>query len=197
MKILAFTDVHSDKAVLKGIVRKSKNTDILLCSGDLSFFGGGLDESIKILLKAKKKILIIHGNHETEEQISRLGKKYSGVIGIHKRPTSFDDFVFVGYGGDGFSIRDENLERYFDKLKNRLSVGKKLITVTHAPPRNTKLDYIPGFGHVGNMSINKAIVRLKPVLHVCGHIHECFGRRDKIGRTILVNPSYDGRILNI
>ena len=197
MKILAFTDVHANKRMLKLIVKKAKGADLLVCSGDLSFFGKGLEESIKILLKANKKILIIHGNHELEEQIIRLEDKYNNIINIHKKPFIIDDYIFVGYGGDGFSIEDNKLEKYFESFYKKFKKNNKLITITHAPPRDTKVDVMPILGHRGNLSITKIILNLKPLLHICGHLHEDFGKRDKLGRTLIVNPGCDGKILNI
>ena len=197
MKILAFTDVHTNKKLVRLIAKKASGVDLLICSGDLSYFGEGLNESIKELLKAKKKILIIFGNHELEEQITELENKYDNVIDIHKKPFHIGGYTFVGYGGDGFSIHDKKMEKYFSSLSKKLNKVSKLITVTHAPPGDTRLDVLPHLGHVGNLSITKGIIDLKPILHLCGHLHENFGKKDRIGRTLIVNPGCDGKILDI
>lgn len=198
MNILAFTDVHANKRLLKEIVKKAERAELLVCSGDLSFFGKGLEESIKILMKAKKRILIIHGNHESEEQIIRLTNKHKNLINIHKKTFIINDYMIVGYGGGGFSMHDKKLEQYFIKFHNKYkNSNKKIIIVTHAPAGNTKLDIIPGLGHRGNISITNVIMRLKPVLYICGHFHEDFGKKDKIGNTLLINPGCDGKIINI
>jgi len=44
--------------------------------------------------------------------------------------------------------------------------------------------------HVGSESVRKIIEEYQPILCACGHIHEsrCI---DKIGETIIVNPSPD------
>jgi len=50
--------------------------------------------------------------------------------------------------------------------------------------------------HAGNKSIRKFIERIKPVLAISGHLHECVGE-DKIKETKVVNPGYKGKILTI
>jgi hypothetical protein len=48
------------------------------------------------------------------------------------------------------------------------------IVVTHTPSRN-HLDKTPAGGSVGCVKLGKALSRVRPRLHVCGHIHEARG----------------------
>lgn len=59
--------------------------------------------------------------------------------------------------------------------------------MTHAPPFGTKLDEIAHGKHVGSASIRKFIEGEKPLLNVCGHIHEKAGAEDMINSTRLIN----------
>ncbi len=211
MKILFFTDVHSssDKddsfgyyvASLDGLVKKfdkilekSKECDVLVCCGDLSVFSSGLESSIRMLKKAKKKVLIIHGNHEDPEDVERLcdGKK---LIFMHKKAITIDDVTFAGYGGDGFSERDLELERWAKSLKTKIE-GKSVF-FTHAPPYNTRLDNLPGWGHRGSKSVRGAIELLQPNVFASGHFHETFLEKDKVNKTLLINPGDEGMIIEI
>jgi Icc-related predicted phosphoesterase len=72
----------------------------------------------------------------------------------------------------------------------------KVILVTHAPPYNTKVDRING-NLCGNKSIRNFISEVKPVLAVCGHLHETAGKRDKIGKTLVINPGYKGMVIDL
>ena len=80
---------------------------------------------------------------------------------------------------------------------NMISKNKKNVLVFHQPPFGTKLDKISEVGHVGNKSMTKIIKSIKPILSVSGHIHETFNITDKIGKTILINPGPEGRIISI
>ena len=51
------------------------------------------------------------------------------------------------------------------------------IVVTHGPVMG-KLDYVPSNGvFVGCEELENRIKNIKPILHVCGHIHEGYGKR--------------------
>ena len=83
----------------------------------------------------------------------------------------------------------------FNKIigKNK---DKKIILVTHAPPYKTNVDRIAG-GHCGNKSIRHFIDKNKIDLVVCGHLHENFGKEDKIKKTRIINPGPFGKIVEI
>ena len=107
-----------------------------------------------------------------------------------------DGHLFMGYGGGGFGFTDKNFEKIAERFKRLIREDDKVILVTHAPPYGTKTDKI-GKEHCGNKSIRKFIEKEKPDLAICGHIHECAGKEDKIGKTKIVNPGWKGKILEI
>ncbi len=200
MKILAFTDVHRAdphviRKVLFGLVKKAKQADLMLCCGDISLFGQGFKQALKILTKAEKPLLIIHGNHEEEGAVANLAMKH--VIPFHRKPYRVGNYLFLGHGGGGFSMVDRKLEKRLSQFKEKIQPGDKVIFVTHGPPHHTELDYLPLYGHVGCRSITKAIKELKPHLYLCGHLHENFNVRQKIEKTLLLNPGPMGTIIEI
>jgi len=203
MKILAFVDIHGDSAAIKRIAEKEKKgkPDLLVCSGDVSNFGFGLFSLIK-KLSFGIPLLIIPGNHETEEEIEYMGKKTDFVKNLHLKHFISGSYFFTGCGGGGFTKRHaefEQSEKKFAEAIKKLKVKDhkyKIILVTHQPPYNTKLDYIQG-EHAGSVSIRKFIEKYQPVLCLCGHLHENEGKIDKIGKTIVINPGPDGKIIEI
>ncbi|MDP4012532.1 MAG: metallophosphoesterase [Candidatus Nanoarchaeia archaeon] len=188
MKILAFTDIHENKIKIDQIIKKAKEVDLLICCGDFTWFGNDTEGVISKIAKTKKPWILLYGNHESPKEVEKIAKKYDNVIFLDDELYTFGDFQFFAHGGGGFSYRDKVLESKVKDLKKKLDKKKRLIFLTHAPPYGTKLDIMPFPGHVGCQSITKAILELQPILYMCGHIHECEGNKDKIGKTLALNP---------
>ena len=65
------------------------------------------------------------------------------------------------------------------------------ILVTHGPPYGI-LDRSPGaFAHAGCMELQQAVARLKPQLHLFGHVHGAHGMRN-VNDTLFVNAALLG-----
>jgi len=197
MKILAFTDVHGNKHTAKQLVKKSGNADIMVCSGDISYFGGGVEVVLKELEKAKKTLLVINGNHEIEEPFKKLCKKFKYVVFMHKASYEIGDLVFFGFGGGGFSQREPEFEKSSKEFMKTVDKNKKVVVITHAPPFNTKLDYLGFAGHRGNASLIEFIDKYQPAISISGHFHETFGKMQYFRKTLMINPGPDGRIIQI
>ena len=198
MKILAFTDLHGKREIVNGIIRKTINEkpDLLICAGDLSEFGRQIERIATNLNKLNKIILIIPGNHETDEDISKICKDNKNIINIHKGVYEKDNYLFFGYGGGGFNKEDPKFENISMKFKKMINKGKKIIFVTHAPIYNTKLDLLNG-EHLGNKNIRRFIDDIEPKLVICGHFHENELLTDYVKKTKIINPGYEGMIIKI
>jgi len=199
MKLLAFTDIHGSLRALKRIEQKVRvqKPDLLVCAGDITIFEHGIIGIMRRLNTLKKKILIIHGNHEDEHTISECSKSFKNIIFIHKKHFVVDDVVFLGYGGGGFSVVDKGFEMIAKtKFKEiiKKNQDKKIILLTHAPPYKTRLDKLVE-GHCGNKSIRQFVEKNKIDLVICGHLHENFGKEDKIRKTKIINPGPFGKII--
>ncbi len=201
MKILAFTDIHGSSVSLKRIEQKVKKQkpDLLVCSGDISIFERGIFSIMKRLNKIGKKIIMIHGNHEDAHTFLKYSKLFTNLVFVHKKSCIENNVLFLGYGGGGFSETDREFEiiakEKFLKAINE-NKYKKIILLTHAPPYGTIVDKI-GKNYCGNRSIRKFIEKNKIDFHICGHLHENFGKEDKIGKTIIINPGPFGKIVEI
>lgn len=199
MKLLVFSDVHSQKKYVDSLVKtaKEEKPDFLVCAGDLADWGENIIGMAKEFDKLEIPMILIPGNHEEdEEDLKRLVKETKNIIYLHSGSYNVNDVVFFGYGGGGFSKIDYKFERIINKFKKTIK-NKKIIFVTHAPVFETKTDIVPGIGHVGNKSILKAIKEIKPILVVCGHIHDSAGKVDKVGDTVIVNPGPKGKIIEL
>lgn len=203
MKILAFSDPHGhshhgDPGLLKKVasVAKKEKPDLLLCAGDISFFGEDLRHLLKTIDSIGIETFIIHGNHEDPAELDRLCKKTKNVRFVHKKIFRKGNVVFLSFGGGGFARKEPALERYVNAAKKHIKKGDKVVFITHAPPYRTKLDIVPGFGHVGCKSATDFAKRYCDSL-ICGHIHECAGRSQKIGKCMAYNLSLSYKMIRI
>ncbi|MBI2508290.1 metallophosphoesterase family protein [Candidatus Woesearchaeota archaeon] len=197
MRLFAFTDTHGNKKIISSLIKKIQNSkpDIVICAGDLTNFGRALKKLLNMFEKTNLPLLIIPGNHETSPQLTEACKKTKFAINIHRKIYQFNDYLFFGYGLGGFGKESLEMEKLMPKIK-ALAKNKMLIIITHQPPYKTKLDKLPS-GHAGNKSIRKFIAELKPVLSICGHLHENESKVDKIKSTVIINPGNKGKVIEI
>ena len=190
MKIIVFSDVHCDVNFVNKLVKKE--FDYYVLCGDVSDVGDGFVEMGKAFSSLGKKLLVIPGNNETEEQMSAWCKDY-GFTNLHKKIVKIGNYYFAGLGQSTFlpfsnppndlSTPGEKSEDWFmNELKN-FSGKKNLLLFCHEPPVNSKLDTVRSGSHVGSKSIRDFIIREKPVYFFSGHIHECAGSSEVIGVT--------------
>ncbi len=103
--------------------------------------------------------------------------------------------MFLGYGGGGFAMEDPLFRKIAREWYGHYN-GRKIVLVTHGPPFSTTLDLL-GERHVGNRDYRKFIERIKPKLVIAGHLHETAGKTDMIGKTRLVNPGWEGMVIEL
>jgi Icc-related predicted phosphoesterase len=203
MKILAFVDLHGSLSRLEGILNKARKADLLVCAGDLSLFERNIEYLVYKLDRIGKPVLIIPGNHESEEILRLLCRHHKNIVWLEKRHYIVADHLFVGCAGNGFARIDAEFARAAGKLeqtirdsRKKLKDKLKYILVLHAAPYNTRLDKMYG-AHHGNRTVRGFIERTRPELVICGHFHENAGKKDKIGKSIVMNPGPHGELLTI
>jgi Icc-related predicted phosphoesterase len=197
MKILAVVDTHGSKKAMVEIKKKAKEADIIACCGDITVFGIDQSKIIKELDGIGKEILMLHGNHELESELREQCKSSKNIRFMHRAMLRRNKTVFLGYGGGGFAIKDEKFERWAKIVGKKIKKGEKIVLLLHGPPYGTKVDELTKGTYCGNKSYTEFIKKIKPKLAVCGHIHENFGRKAMIGKTLVVNPGPFGIIINV
>ena len=201
MKLLAFSDIHGSFSAIKRIEQKikSQKPDLMVCAGDISIFEHGIVGILRKLNKLNKKIIIVHGNHEDASTFAKCSRMFKNIIFVHKTYHVEDKIIFLGFGGGGFSQRDKEFEHLVNnKFKKIIKENKenKIVFVTHAPPYGTKLDRL-GKNYVGNKSFSDFIKKYNVNISISGHLHENFGKEDKINKTRVINPGPFGKIIDI
>jgi Icc-related predicted phosphoesterase len=180
---------------LRKLKKKAANADLVLCAGDVSIFENHLKALLQEINSFNKPVLIIHGNHESEARLRAECEHHKNLICLHREFYEMENIIFAGYGGGGFSLRDNKFEKFADRIRQKRT-GKQLVLLLHAPPYGNKTDLIME-EHAGNKSFRDFIKEEKPLLVVCGHLHENEGVHDKMGKTLVINPGPEGKLIEI
>lgn len=200
MKFLAFVDMHQDLqdfALLRHKIEQHKDIQFIICLGDFTFFGHNMPELMELLDHLGKKIYLIHGNHEHEDDLEELAKKFDNIEFAHKKIIFVEDIALVFFGGGGFSHREPEFKAFVKKYDKKLRLAKKIVLATHPPPHKTALDEVAPGWNVGVKDFRDFITEYKPILAISGHIHESYKRKQVLEKTVLVNPGGDGEIFEI
>ena len=200
MKIMFFTDTHGDIDSLNHVREQieEKGAELAVCAGDISVFEEDMHRLLGKVDRFGVPVLMMPGNHESEEYLSKACSRYRNVEYINNGCFENDEVFLICIEGNGFARKDAEFERVAKKLLPLLKEKKDLryVLVTHAVPYNTKLDLIGNY-HVGNKSIRNFIRRTKPIYAICGHLHENERKKDRIGKTVVVNPGMYGMVLSV
>ncbi|MGB1251956.1 MAG: metallophosphatase domain-containing protein [Candidatus Promineifilaceae bacterium] len=175
--------------------------DVLLHAGDLTFFGGITDLSDVgrwfEQLPHKHKLLV-PGNHDFYCEPQRLSQAQAILSDV---TILIDQAVEI----DGVHFYGSPYQPSFHNLAFNLPRGAALVAkwalippetdvlITHTPPHGI-LDWTTRREHVGCRALRQAVKRIRPKIHLFGHIHEAYGQLEQNGTTF-VNASVCTRYL--
>ena len=198
-KILAVGDIHGDTGLVKKLAKKAKeeNVDLVILTGDLTFAEQSTKNLVGPFVKAKKKVLLIHGNHESVATVDFLAEMYPNTKNIHGYSFVKNDLGIFGAGGADMGvniIRESEIFNLLKKGHERVKNSKKKIMVTHMHPKGSKSEFS---GFEGSKAVEKAIRKFKPDIAICSHIHEASGVEEYFGKTKVINVSRKAKIFEI
>jgi len=196
MKIFVASDLHGSVEAADRIRSCSLEiaAELVVISGDITHFGN-LEESrrlLNMLSDPAYPVLFVPGNCDPPS-LSDFGGR-ERLKNIHGTTCRFGDTCFGGVGGappspfdTPFELSDQKILQILESLSPSFSTCSRSILVSHPPPFGTSLDCTRSGQHVGSSSVRRYIEDMKPVLVLCGHIHESKGV-DRLGDSVLVNP---------
>ncbi|MEM3833069.1 MAG: metallophosphoesterase [Thermoprotei archaeon] len=195
MLLLVVSDIHGNLRALNKIVKAvaGKKVDAVIVAGDVTDFGTGENaiQTLNILKDVNKKIFYVPGNCD---YVDTFDIKELEEMNIHGKHAKINDLFVVGVGGSvetpfstPFELGEEEIDSLLEKAYRSAKQPKNFILVSHTPPYNTRLDLTYSGLHTGSKTVRAFIEEHKPMLVVCGHIHEARGT-DKLGESLMVNP---------
>jgi Icc-related predicted phosphoesterase len=205
VRILAFTDPHGEDKALREILSLAAagKPDLVVCSGDVSFFGRDCDTFLRDLDALKCPVYFVPGNHETPSVARELAAVYPYLKDMTFRMLEVAGVRMTGLPGtDAFwpgARPDAGLRAKAVGVGESGDRTKLLVLLTHYPPSGTAVSgtavLTPDSG--GSRLVRQVVESLRPALVVCGHYHQDFGKEAHVGQTRVVNPGPGGRILEL
>lgn len=197
MKLLAFSDLHTDLERAARLVELSGEVDVVVAAGDLASVHRGLEETVGALAAIEVPTVLVPGNNETDEALREACAGWDAATVLHGRATEIDGVSFFGLGAGvpvtpwdwSFDLTEEDAARLLS------GCPQGAVLVVHSPP----IGQVDGSGetHLGSEAVLRSIEATRPRLALCGHIHESWGQEATVGPTRVINLGPDGRLLEL
>ncbi len=145
--------------------------------------------SIRGMTFLGKPVFFVFGNTDNPVLLKKLSKNINNFISVHGRMLRYDRMVIIGIGDYIRPLRN-NTERKIKKFEKKIEGllktvnRKRVIILSHYPPYGI-LDEVKG-RHCGLVFLEYIVRKYKPLLFICGHIHEKQGMIKK-GDTYIIN----------
>jgi Icc-related predicted phosphoesterase len=197
MRILAFSDLHRDLDQAARLVDRGGEFDVVVGAGDFASQHDGLEETIAALRGISVPTVLVPGNNETDEALRTACEGWDAATVLHGDGTEIEGVSFWGLGaGIPVTPWDWSFDLDEPAAAERLDgCPEGAVLVVHSPPQG-HVDSMGG-GHLGSTAIRDAINERRPRLAVCGHIHDCWGERSRLGETEIANLGPSGATFDV
>lgn len=194
MKVIYVSDTHGGHDFVK-----VPEGDILIHAGDFS--GMGREQDVRSFAEWIRKLphkhkIVIAGNHDVSfARMPELARTWLGdsctylensgveIEGLKIWGSPHHSF-FDNSGTWVFGVRaGQEAEEAWAKIPEGLD-----ILLTHGGPAGI-LDYDSSGNRTGCNQLLNAVKKVKPKVHVFGHIHEQGGKSEKVGETLFINAA--------
>jgi Icc-related predicted phosphoesterase len=197
MKLLAFSDLHRDRDQAAALVRLARDADVVVGAGDFASFRIGLSGVIDVLRAITAPTVLVPGNAETDSALWRACAGWTSAHVLHGEGAEIAGMQFFGLGA---AVPPTPLPWSFDLSEEEAAAKLErcpdgAVLVIHSPPKGY-VDEVRGKAY-GSEAILRAIERTGPVLALCGHIHQSWGREAMIGPTRVVNVGPGGMFFEV
>jgi len=200
LTIGVLSDLHGETALLRRPPADLAGCDLLILCGDLTHFGG--ERAAEIILDLAQQLtprLLAVGGNCDRLSVHRLLEQRE--MGLHATSHHLLGISFCGLAGarpgprhTPFTLTESQQAAAIERGIALAHPAEPLVLVAHEPPLGTLADLVSSGEHVGSPALRRAVERHRPILCLCGHIHESSGS-DQLGDTLVLNPgpARDGR----
>jgi uncharacterized protein len=183
--VMAFSDLHARSALVPDLLAAAKTADLAIGAGDFCNMRQGLGPAMAELQPMAHKAVYVCGNAESADELRAAtaatvlhgtGITKAGVLlfglGCAVPPTPFGSWSCDLSEAEAAGLL--------------AAMGQVDILITHAPPKGVA-DVSSSGRSLGSEAIRAAIEALQPKYCLCGHVHDSWGKRGRIGVTEVVN----------
>ncbi|MDQ3572278.1 MAG: metallophosphoesterase family protein [Actinomycetota bacterium] len=198
MRILAFSDLHRDRRQAGRLVEMSADADLVIGAGDFASIHKGLTKTIEALAAIATPAVLVPGNNETADALREVAAAWEAATVLHGEAIEIGGRRFVGLGG-GIPVTPWDWSYDLSDEEAAAKLGEFTdadVLVLHSPPQG-HCDVAGNGMNLGSAALAEAVERLQPELAVCGHIHESWGSRSKIGDTEIANLGPEGVFFDV
>lgn len=197
--MVATSDMHTEQDTFP-----VPGGDVLIVAGDWSKRGGD-EESVLFLYWLKKQPhklkLVVPGNHDHDvqdnpEEMRKAIERVGGILLVDEE-VIWQGVKFYGtpwtlpYGVYSYMADEQSLVGKFGRVPDDTDV-----LIAHSPAYgfcDEQINYRTGhFTCSGSHSMLRTLERVKPKVFIHGHIHECGGKSDQLGKTRIYNVAMYG-----
>ncbi|HTU18508.1 MAG TPA: metallophosphoesterase [Gemmataceae bacterium] len=194
MKLLLFSDLHADVQAARHLGQRAHAVDVLVGAGDFGNVRRQVHICIEVLRGIDKPAVLVAGNNESTEELTEACRSWSQAHVLHGSTVTIAGMTFFGLGG-GIPVTPFGSWSYdfTEEQATELLVGcpKGCVLVSHSPPKGA-VDVDSRGRSLGSVAVRDAVLRLDPLLLVCGHIHACAGHQARLGCSPVVNAGPTG-----
>ena len=200
-----FTFISDSHGKHKLLTEKLTYGNFLIHSGDIT--NNGKEREVRDFLKWFNGLhnydfkIFIAGNHDflfeqQPEKAREIVSEYKNVIYLEDEEIELWDFKFYGTPWQPyFHNWAFNLKRMSMELKNKYEAipDDVNILLTHSPPKGILDRTMNTYSQEGSDLLLENVLRVKPMIHTFGHIHEGYGEKNLHGIQFLnsSNMTYD------
>jgi uncharacterized protein len=197
MKLLIFSDIHSDLKALERLM--SIEADYYFAAGDLCNWARGLDAMGEAMKARAPQVYVMPGNHESAQQVAGLCARFD-FHDFHGQSLKVGGYYVAGLGCSSptpFNTPGEYSEQEITSRLEPFAQFHPLVLICHCPPLGTALDRVRDGVHAGSQAVRDFIHAHQPERFFCGHIHEAAGVTEKLGATLGMNVGKKGYLLEL
>jgi Icc-related predicted phosphoesterase len=190
MKLLLFSDLHADLAAAARIVQAARDADAVIGAGDFGNVRRDLHGCIDVLRAIERPAILVAGNNESTEELVAACDRWPQARVLHGTSATAGGVEFFGIGGGvpvtpfgswSYDFTEEQAARLLAACP-----GGGCVLVSHSPPKGC-VDVASNGRSLGSTAVRDAVMRCRPALVVCGHIHGSAGKHAMLGDTLVVN----------
>lgn len=194
MKLLLFSDLHRDVKAAASIVDRSQDVDVIVGAGDFASARHGIDDCIRVLRAIEKRVVLVAGNNESTDELRAVCRGWPSAHVMHGSGVTIGGVEFWGLAG-GVPVTPFGAWSYdfSEEEASQLLAGCPIgaVLVSHSPPKGAA-DVTSAGASVGSTAVRDTILAKRPILVVCGHIHDSWGKQERLGETLVINAGPKG-----